>query len=116
MTRRLCRSIALALGAVLFAGCRSNLTSVAPPVTTTFLSAGAHQPGDPRTLSEGRALFLNRCIQCHALPEVARFNAARLTAIVATMSGRANLNHGQHDAVLKYLLAVRANDARTHSN
>jgi mono/diheme cytochrome c family protein len=100
--------IASALGAVFFAGCQSNLTSSAPPVTASFLRASAHKQGDAPILSEGRALFLNRCIQCHALPEVARFNEGRLTAIIAKMSGRANLSPEQHDAVLKYLLTVRA--------
>jgi hypothetical protein len=108
MIRRFCSSIAPALSAVLFAGCQSNLISSAPPVTASFLRASAHTKGDARILSDGRALFLNRCIRCHALPEVAQFNAARLTAIVATMSGRANLSPERHDAVLKYLLAVRA--------
>jgi mono/diheme cytochrome c family protein len=116
MTRRFCSSIALVLGVHLFAGCQSNLSSSAPPVSASFLRASAHKQGDARILSQGRALFLNRCIQCHALPEVAQFNATRLTAIVAKMSGRANLSPEQHDAVLKYLLAVRANEALTHSD
>ena len=115
MSRRLCSSIAPALGAILFAGCQSNLTSSAPPVTASFLRASAHTKSDVRILSEGRALFLNRCIQCHALPEVAGFNAARLRAIVATMSGRANLSPEQHDAVLKYVLAVRAQARTAHT-
>lgn len=108
MTGRLCSLIASGLGAVFFAGCQSNLSSSAPPVTASLLRASAHRQGDARILSAGRALFLNRCIQCHALPEVAQFNAARVTTIVATMSGRANLSPEQHDAVLKYLLTVRA--------
>jgi mono/diheme cytochrome c family protein len=101
---RLC---SIALIALLFGSCQSNL-SCAPPVTASFLRASAHPQGDAPILSQGRTLFLNRCIQCHALPEVARFDAARLTAIVATMSGRANLSPKQHEAVVKYLLAVQA--------
>ncbi len=111
MTRRLCSLVAPALSAVLFAGCQSNLSSFAPPVTAPFLRASAHKNGDARNLAEGRGLFLNRCIQCHALPEVARFNAAGLTAVVAKMSVRANLSPDQHDAILNYLLAVRAQRA-----
>lgn len=116
MTRHFCSSIALVLCVHLFAGCQSNLSSSAPPVSASFLRASAHKQGDARILSQGRALFLNRCIQCHALPEVAQFNAARLTALVAKMSSRANLSAEQHDAVLQYLLAVGANEAQTHSD
>ena len=101
------RVCSIALGAFLFGSCQSNL-SWAPPVNASFLRASSHPESDTRFLSQGRALFLNRCIQCHALPEVARFDAARLTAIVATMSGRANLSPKHHEAVLKYLLAVQA--------
>jgi mono/diheme cytochrome c family protein len=102
-----CSSIALAYGAGLLTGCQSNLSS-APPITSSFLQAGVTENADGRTLAQGRALFVNRCIQCHALPEVARFDAPRLTAIVAKMSGRANLSPEQHEAVRKYLLTVRS--------
>jgi hypothetical protein len=69
---------------------------------------GARENADERTLAQGRTLFLNRRIQCHALPEVARFDASRLPAIVSKMSGQANLSPKQHEAVLKYLLTVRS--------
>jgi mono/diheme cytochrome c family protein len=101
-------SLAVAFGALLFGGCQSNLSSSAPPITASFIRARFDEKGDASTLSKGRELFLNRCIQCHALPEVARFDAHRLTAIVARMSGRANLSPEQHEAVLKYLLTVRS--------
>jgi len=99
--------IVLVLGAALFAGCQSNV-ALAPPVSPAFIRAGTRIDADQRTLAQGRALFLNRCIQCHALPEVARFDASRLTAIVSKMSGRANLSPEQHEAVLKYLLTARS--------
>ena len=100
--------MAVAAGALLFDGCQSNVSSFAPPITASFIRARVDTKGDARTLSKGRKLFLNRCIQCHALPEVARFDAHRLTAIVARMSGRANLSAEQHEAVLQYLLTVRS--------
>jgi mono/diheme cytochrome c family protein len=105
--RRVGTSIVLALGAALWAGCQSNL-SLAPPLSPSFIRAGGRENADERTLAQGRTLFLNRCIQCHALPEVARFDAPHLTAIVAKMSGRANLSAKQHEAVVKYLLTVRS--------
>ena len=102
-----CSSIAAVL-ALLFAGCQSNLSSSAPPITASFIRAGVRKKVDAGTLAQGRTVFLNRCIQCHALPEVAHFDAPRLTAIVATMSSRSNLSPQQHEAVLKYLLTVRS--------
>ncbi|MEN3368449.1 MAG: hypothetical protein V7609_592 [Verrucomicrobiota bacterium] len=90
---------ALALLAFYFAGCGST-SFYAPPVTRDAANA--------RTLTAGRSLFLNRCIQCHALPEVRQLSAPQLTAIVGKMSGRANLSAEQHDAVLKYLLTIRS--------
>jgi mono/diheme cytochrome c family protein len=104
---RVCASIILVLSAALWVGCQSTL-ALAPPVSPAFVRAGARENADERTLAQGRVLFLNRCIQCHALPEVARFDAPRLTAIVGKMSGRANLSVEQHEAVVKYLLMVRA--------
>jgi mono/diheme cytochrome c family protein len=105
--RRVGTSIVLALGAALWAGCQSNL-SLAPPLSPSFIRAGSRENADERTLAQGRALFLNRCIQCHALPDVARFDAPHLSAIVAKMSGRASLSAKQHEAVVKYLLTVRS--------
>jgi mono/diheme cytochrome c family protein len=104
---RFCTSITLVCCAVVFSGCQTNLSS-APPVTASLIQAGTRENADGHTLAQGRALFLNRCIQCHALPEVARFDAPRLTAIVAKMSGRANLSPKEHEAVLKYLLTIRS--------
>src|SRR2546423_14620805 len=100
-------SIVLVFGAGRLGGCQSNL-ALAPPLSPAFIRAGIRENADERTLSQGRTLFVNRCIQCHALPSVARFDAPRLTAIIAKMSGRANLSPKQHEAVVKYLLTVRA--------
>lgn len=103
----MCGCALLALCALLLGGCESTLLS-APPITASFIRAGVRENADAPTLAQGRSLFLNRCLQCHALPEVSRFDPPRLTAIVAKMSGRANMNPEQHDAVLKYLLTVRS--------
>ena len=102
----------LVLGALVafLTACQSNLSSTAPPITTSFIQAGVRQNVDPQTLADGRKVFLNRCILCHALPEVARFDAPRLNRIVGRMSGRANLSPEQHEALLKYLLTVRSQD------
>jgi cytochrome c5 len=99
--------VALGLGALLLNACETTPGS-APPVTASMVRAGGRVKADAPTLTAGRSVFLNRCIQCHALPDVSRFDAPRLTAIVGTMSSRANLDASQHDALLKYLLTVRS--------
>lgn len=98
--------MALGLSALLLADCASTATN-APPISPALLGAGQREHADFEMLSEGRSLLLNRCIQCHALPEAASFDSNRLRKIVATMSGRANLSLAEHEALLKYLLAVR---------
>lgn len=100
---------ALGLFALSLAGCETTVTN-APPITAPLLRAGVRQHADPRALTEGRSILLNRCIQCHAPPEVAKFSPDRLRRIVATMSDRAHLGPAEQEAVLKYLLTVRSLD------
>jgi mono/diheme cytochrome c family protein len=94
--------------AVLLASCETALKS-APPVTAAFVRAGLREKADAATLETGRKVFLNRCIGCHALPEIARYDAGRIPSIVNWMSDRANLTPEQREALVKYLLTVRAN-------
>jgi cytochrome c5 len=109
--RLLLSLIGLVMTVVLLVSCQSNLSTSAPPVTESFLRAGLRQDADSGTLAEGRKLFLNRCILCHALPEVGRFKPERVPRIVGWMSGRAHLTRQQQEAVTKYLLTVKAQEA-----
>lgn len=93
--------------AVLLASCETALRS-APPVTAAFVQAGRREKADARTLEAGRKVFLNRCIGCHALPEIARYDSARIPRIVTWMSHRAHLSREQQDALVKYLLTVKS--------
>jgi len=105
--RLILSSALLAVWALLVGGCET-IPASAPPITASFIRAGVRAHADAPTLTEGRRLFLNRCIQCHALPHVAKYDPQKLTAILKTMAGRANMNEEQHDALLKYLLTVRS--------
>jgi mono/diheme cytochrome c family protein len=89
--------------AVVLSSCETNLKS-APPVTAALARGKTNES----TLAEGRKVFLNRCINCHALPDLARYDSARIPRIVGWMSGRAHLSPEQHDALVKYLLAVKS--------
>ena len=92
---------------MLSAGCQSYLKS-APPITESFVQAGLREKADGPTLAEGRKVFLNRCIACHALPEIAHYDRERIPRIVGWMSGRAHLTPVQKEAVTKYLLTARS--------
>src|SRR5256714_5947384 len=93
--------------AVIFASCETSLKS-APPVTAAFIRAGRQERADAQTLEAGRKVFLNRCILCHALPDVTRQDPARIPQIVGWMSTRAHLTPEQHQALVKYLLMVKS--------
>ena len=100
-------SAGLALIALLVTACQTSLTS-APPVTEAFIQAGLRQKADGPTLAAGRKLFLNRCIPCHAPPDVARYDSERIPGIVHWMSERAHLDREQQEAVVKYLQTVKS--------
>jgi mono/diheme cytochrome c family protein len=93
--------------AVLVASCETSLKS-APPVTAAFIRAGKQEKADAQTLEAGRKVFLTRCIPCHALPDVARQDSARIPQSVGWMAPRAHLTTAQHDALVKYLLTIKS--------
>ncbi|HEX8077112.1 MAG TPA: cytochrome c [Chthoniobacterales bacterium] len=97
----------LLAGTALLTSCEANLKS-APPVTAAFIQSGRREHADARTLTEGRQVFLNRCIACHALPDVSQLDPARIPGVVGWMSGRAHLTAEQKQALIKYLLTVKA--------
>jgi len=79
-----------------------------PPVTTEWSRAAARQHVDVRTLRAGRAIFVSRCIECHTLPVVSRYNASDWPCLVDAMSERASLKKSERDAIVAYILAARA--------
>ena len=93
--------------ALILASCETS-SKRAPAVTAAFIRAARQENSQAATLEAGRKVFLNRCIPCHALPDVARYDSARIPRIVGWMSGRAHLTREQHDALVKYLLAVNS--------
>ena len=107
MKKRLLAALALPACVVILASCETTLTS-APPVTAAFVHAGRHEHADAQTLEAGRTVFLNRCIPCHALPDIARYDSERIPGIVRWMSGRAHLTPEQTAALTKYLVTVKA--------
>lgn len=79
-----------------------------PPVTPELAQTGKGQHGDIAMLREGRALFVHRCIECHTLPAFWRYSVEDWPDIVNSMSHRANLKPAEREAIVAYILAVRA--------
>ena len=62
--------------------------------------------GETGTLAAGRKVFVSRCIECHALPEIAAHPATAWPGLVQRMAKRADLTPTEHDALLAYILAA----------
>jgi hypothetical protein len=88
---------------VAFSSCET-VSSSAPTVTPIMLSKDVNAP----SLTEGRNLFVSRCIDCHSLPPISKFSSERWPGLVEKMSGRAHLQPMQRDAIVAYILAARA--------
>jgi len=78
-----------------------------PPVTVELVRNGSDPHRDIAMLSEGRALFVHRCIECHTLPAFWRYSTEDWPKIVDSMAHRSNLRPAERDAIVAYILAVR---------
>ena len=97
------------VGIVMLVSCES--TNYVPPVTATMASGNSRrQDVDLDKLRQGRALFVHRCIECHTLPVLWHYTPKDWTEIVNNMSHRASLKTAERDAVIAYILAVRATE------
>ena len=86
-------------------------TNYVPPVTAKMASANSRrQDVDLNKLRQGRTLFVHRCIECHTLPPLWHYTPKDWTEIVNSMSHRASLKTAERDAVIAYILAVRATE------
>lgn len=84
---------------------------VPPPVTTEMVSARKKgQAVNMATLEAGRRLFASRCIECHTLPVVSRYDAVAWPWLVDDMSDRSGLKPAEREAMVAYLLAARAQE------
>ena len=88
-----------------------ELTNYVPPVTQQMAASNSRkQDLDLNKLREGRTLFVHRCIECHTLPPLWHYTSKDWTEIVNSMSHRASLKPAERDAVIAYILAVRATE------
>jgi len=93
----------VSLTVVGFGGC--EITNYKPPPVTASM---ARNNASPEQLSEGRALFVSRCIDCHSLPAIPQYSAEQWPALVSKMAGRAHLRQEQTQVIVAYILAARA--------
>jgi hypothetical protein len=102
--------ICVALFVWLFLGCQSERYAAPPPVTSQMLEAsgGKESRANIAMLSEGRTLFVHRCIECHTLPPVWHYRTDEWPGIVSSMSHRASLKPAEREAIVAYILAVRS--------
>jgi hypothetical protein len=62
---------------------------------------------DLAVVQKGRRLFAQRCIECHALPPVWRYDSEEWPRIVNAMAHRAALTSTDREAIVAYILAIR---------
>ncbi len=79
-----------------------------PPVTSQVATPRKGQHVDLAMLREGRTLFVHRCIECHTLPVLWRYNTDDWPTIVDSMSHRASLKPAEREAIVAYILAARS--------
>jgi nitrate/TMAO reductase-like tetraheme cytochrome c subunit len=93
----------------LFMGCEA--ANYAPPVSSTMVKAGPRRQATELTrLERGRELFVHRCIECHTLPAMWKYSREDWPNVVNDMAHRASLKPSEREAVIAYILAVRATD------
>ena len=81
-----------------------------PPVTQQMAAAKKGRRVDVTTLRQGRTLLVHRCIECHTLPPLWHYRTEDWPEIVDSMSHRASLKPAERDAVVAYIIAVRATE------
>ena len=90
---------------LVFVGCET--ANYAPPVTQQMIPRKSRNV-DLAELERGRRLFVHRCIECHTLPPMWKYSRNDWPQIVNDMSHRASLKPEDREAVITYILAVRA--------
>jgi hypothetical protein len=105
----LCAELLLVAG-LAGAGCYPKAGAAPPPLSAESAAhASARWAGaTPNRLAAGHDLFLAKCNGCHDYPDLTAIPEEKLPRIVERMGGKIHLDAEQHDAVLNFVLASRA--------
>jgi cytochrome c1 len=90
---------------ILFIVSCANFTAP-PDVSPTLIANARPDHVDAEQLQNGRRLFVSRCLECHTLPQVTKYNREQWPHLVSRMSGRANLSASEQNAIVAYLRAA----------
>jgi hypothetical protein len=77
-----------------------------PEVSPALISNARFDHVDAGQLQNGRRLFVSRCLECHTLPRVTKYNRELWPHLVSRMSGRAHLSASDQKAITFYLRAA----------
>jgi mono/diheme cytochrome c family protein len=91
--------------ALLISACATN-SFVPPPVSPTLIDRAQLDHATPQQLAAGRQLFASRCLECHTLPSVTKYQRDEWPHLVRRMSARANLTAGEENSIVAYLRAA----------
>ena len=107
---RIVLTIGLLVGAWTGAGCYPKAGPPPGALSPATVSAAATRwPGATEgSLQAGRDLFLKNCNSCHDYPDLAAIPDERWPHILDKMARKADLDPGQRDAVLHFVLASRS--------
>ena len=100
-----CAAQIVAVVIILFIVSCANLAPP-PEVSPALISNARPDHVDVEQLQNGRRLFVSRCLECHTLPRVTKYNREQWPHLVSRMSGRANLSAGEQAAIVAYLRAA----------
>jgi hypothetical protein len=101
---------------------KSSETASGSPATPARSSDGIFAPGDAelkavavkfpdvtmQTLTEGHSLYTGACTHCHGAKNIYSRPVERWPSIIDNMAAKAKFTEAQKDAVLKYVLSIKA--------
>jgi hypothetical protein len=85
-----------------------SCANLAPPpeISPTLIANARPDHVGAKELTNGRKLFVSRCLECHTLPSVTKHTRQEWPHLVSRMAGRANLSTDERNAIVAYLRAA----------
>lgn len=127
------KTITIVLTTIIIASCSSSKKSTSttssnttPASTLPLVLAksddGVYAPGNEeliaiqakykevsmKTLTDGHAIYVGICTNCHEAKSIYSRSEDQWLNIIEDMASRANITNVEKDAVLKYVLAIKA--------